>query len=154
MGAQVRRQALGAYVSQHRKIAAAVTISVIATAAIVPFATQASDQDGAQGRTQDSQSAGNADKMPDLDATDKSDAGKKTGGSQSTNSHSTDVTVNGQSIDVPENGTYDKTIEDGDSRTDVHVDSSQSSSTDGSSSHSSSSVKLNVSSESRSSSSE
>jgi hypothetical protein len=64
----------------------------------------------------------------------------------------TNVTVNGETITVPENGSYRKTTDDGTTRTDVKVDSRNQSSTsgDGASNSSSSKIQVNVQSNSSS----
>jgi hypothetical protein len=66
----------------------------------------------------------------------------------------TEVQVNGETLTVPKNGSYQRTTDDGDSRTDVKVDNRNESYTsgDGSSNSSSSEVRIDVRSESHSSS--
>ena len=66
----------------------------------------------------------------------------------------TEVMVNGERLTVPENGSYQRTTEDSNGRTDVKVDNrnQSTSSGDGSSNSSSSEVRIDVRSESSSSS--
>jgi hypothetical protein len=173
MGAQVRhngghdqhasrptdrtRPSLTAYIRRHRKVAAAATVSVLAATIIVPYAAGAMSQDGTQNSTRASQSEGNANSVPNPDkekqerAQEQSNNGSSSG--TSTNKSDTNITVNGQSIEVPENGSYNKTIQDGNSRTDIKVESNHNSTSDGNSSSNNSSVNLNVTTESHSSSS-
>lgn len=68
----------------------------------------------------------------------------------------TQVTVNGESVTVPENGSYHRTTDDGNTRTDIDVDSRQQENTsgNGSSSSASSSVRINVQSNATETSSE
>lgn len=64
----------------------------------------------------------------------------------------TTVTVNGETITVPANGSYERSTVDGNSRTDVKVDNQNQSSTSGNSSSNSSSSRIEVNSHSSSSS--
>jgi len=64
--------------------------------------------------------------------------------SQTPGSNSTNVTVNGQSIPVPDNGSYNELLNSGNSKTDVTINSERTSATSGSSASNNSSTSINI----------
>jgi hypothetical protein len=150
------------WLRNHRKTAALTTLSVLATSIVVPYAVHASS--GGQ-----TPAASTADTTTVKATTKAAPVSQPADSTEDTiqaqpsgeNSSRTSVTVNGQAVDVPANGTYSKTTTDGNSQTRVNVDSShkQTSSVgpgqSGSvSNQSSSSVNVNVNSSSSSESSD
>lgn len=67
-----------------------------------------------------------------------------TSGSASSNSSSVNLSVNGQQIDVPANGTYSSSTNNGSGQSNVNVSSSHSSSSAGTSVSNNSNVNINV----------
>jgi hypothetical protein len=98
-------------------------------------AANSSEDQGGQSMEQE-QSANN----PDTGST-------STQGSSNSRS-TTSVTVNGQRVDVPANGSYSQTIDDGNSHSEIHSQSTHTSTTNGSNTSNSnySSVNINISS--------
>jgi hypothetical protein len=149
-----------AFALGHRNVLAVVTVSAITAAVIIPYIAQAGIGNFAnvvtgQPVSQDLQPAKDVSEVNQQEQKTEQPASQQTPGNTSnTNNSTTNVTVNGQQVPVPENGTYSKTTEDGNSRTEIKVESKRSSTSDDSSSSNSSSVHLNVHSESSSSSSD
>ena len=109
-----------------------------------------------QGNQQDSGQVGPKEEE-DNDMQDNAagqSAGETSGAASNDSQSTTNVTVNGQRVDVPANGSYSQTIEDGNSRTEIRTESNHSNTTtgNGSSSSNNSSVNINISSGSSSTS--
>jgi len=141
-----------AYVRSHRNVMATVVVSAITAAVIVPYiATAGAANFGniVTGQPVNSD-ASITESEPIMEQPERDTLRQTTGGSS--NSSQTNVTVNGQSIQVPENGTYSKTTDDNNGHTEVRVESSHSSSSTGGSASNNSTVQLNVHSESHSTS--
>jgi hypothetical protein len=157
---------LRAFAHQHRMAVTVATISIVSIAAIAPVIVQAARK-GEPASTQPAastqQGPKNAAEMQNNSSQNEShkttvkvdNSTSSNSDNPNTNQSNTNVTVNGQSVEVPANGSYHKTIEDNNGRTEIHVDSKHSSSGDnnGQSSSNNSSVNLNVQSESHSESS-
>lgn len=140
------------YARNHRNVLAIVTVSAITAAIVTPYIATAGVKSfgnviTGQPLTHDSQPVREAS---DMDRQEQETVQHSTG-SNASNSQ-TSVTVNGQHVPVPDNGSYHKTIDNGSSHTEINVESSQSSTGNGSSNSNNSSVQLNVRSESHSSS--
>lgn len=137
-------------------------ILVISLAVTYTLYGNANDQPLETGHSSSQAAPKSTERLPSTDQTkqeeattmnDESTNSAGQGGSGSTSNSSTSVTVNGQQIDLPENGSYSGTIDNGTSQTKVESNSSHSSSSsqngNSSSSSSRSSVNINISSESR-----
>ena len=133
----------------NRKVLMVTVVSVVMVGAVTSYALATSDSNSSRIQPS-SQQAETARTLPQPTNQQKFES---EAGQQGAVTNNTTVTVNGQNIDVPENGSYSETTRDGDSRTDVKVESSNTSNSTGNSSSSNSSVNLNVTTESRSSSS-
>jgi hypothetical protein len=141
------------YVRQHRKIAAATLVVAAAIATVLPYAFAASHDQTPVNMTQ----AASGNQPSQRITTNGDQKGSTTPMPETNSSHSsnqTNVTVNGQAVDVPANGNYHQVTQDGNNRTEVNVQSSQSSTGNSSSSSNNSSVNINVNSQSSSSSSD
>lgn len=148
-----------AYASNHRKTTAAVA-TFMTVAVALPFAVQAATNNSSANdnhtNSRQTNTTINAETKPMPNQPDNA-SGQTKSQSSDGSSATTQVTVNGEIIEVPANGSYSKTTIAPGSETKVNVESSQQSSSTGSggstSDQSSSNIKLNVHSESNSSSS-
>lgn len=101
--------------------------------------------------TNSSSTSSSSNQQPINDASNKpatanpSTSGSSSSSSTATNSNSTSVTVNGQSVNVPQSGSYDKTVNV--SGSNVHVSGNSSQSTTGGSATNNSSTNVEVNSE-------
>jgi hypothetical protein len=148
------RQSVWTYIRGHRLLVAVPSVALLAAVAVIPYVSASSHDEAASIRSQqasDSQSQSknrlDSPKEPAMSETDETP-------STNHSSSQTSVTVNGQSVDVPANGSYHNVSQDANGRTEVTVQSSQSSSGDASHNSSSSSVNLDVNSQSSSSNSD
>jgi len=149
------------YVQSHRKVVAIATIVTVAAAFITPIAIQAASNDMVTTMQQDNQASEQAETKaeslpPSEQEPQESRQSTQTQSDEgaTSNRSETNVTVNGERVEVPENGSYSKTIKDGNSRTNINVESNHSSTSSGNSSTNNSSVNVNIKSESHSSSSD
>lgn len=121
---------------------------------VVLVMSQVFGQDGHNvnlNETNSSNTSSSSNKQPIKDTPNKPIANNPTtsdsasSSSTATNSNSTSVTVNGQSVNVPQSGSYDKTMNISGST--VHVSGNSSQSTTGGSATNNSSTKVEVNSE-------
>lgn len=143
-----------------RPLARRLALPLVGLAAV--FAVAAAGQQAAA-NTSDSSKSGEQTQTSvpaagRVETKDKAPQGEKPMTSESVkddgDGSTTEVTVNGERLTVPENGSYQRTTQDGNSRTNVNVDNRNQStrSGDGSSNSSSSEIRVDVRSESSSSS--
>lgn len=131
---------------------AALPALILATAFTITYAAQAasdtSPKSGEASSVQPAKEQG-AKAMDEQDAkAPKTTESVTDDGSGAT----TNVTVNGETITVPENGSYHRSTDDGGTQTEIHVDNRNQSSTSGNGSSNSSSSKIEVNVQSNSSS--
>lgn len=128
----------------------AIAVSAIALTAIITFSARNNDT-GTTPVSNEASSVRSGTKeqatpmRPLQDTTDRTPAATESVRDDGDGS-TTQVTVNGESVTVPENGSYHRSTDDGRNKTDIHVDSRQhtSDSGDGSSGSSSSSSKVRI----------
>lgn len=140
---------------------AALPLLIIATALTITFAVQTKDRpasniDGSSSvnssqATQDD-GQGNESARDSMQRQEEDRLKTKETIRDDGDGSTTEVTVNGESITVPENGSYHKSTDDGSTKTDIDVDNSNHSSTSGNSSSNSSSSRIKVEVQSNSSS--
>jgi uncharacterized membrane protein YvbJ len=136
-----------AYARNHREVMAAVTVAAITAAVIVPYIATAGTE--SFGNVIAGRPVSNTrDDVSDMDQQKRQTLQQTTNNNSTSNE--TNITVNGRQLPVPDNGSYHTTIDDGDSHTDVKVESSQNSTSNGGSNTSNSSVHFNVQTESHS----
>jgi len=142
-----------------RVMLGAVIVTTIAAAGIVgvhesrelpnsqPAAATSSGQQGATKSDSPNQTTTNEEPMSNAKNPQSSRG-------SASNTSNTSVTVNGQSVDVPANGSYNKQTTTPEGTTHVQVDSTHTSTSSGSNANNSSNVRININSESSSSGSD
>lgn len=146
-----RVKAFGRRYSGRRAVPIVAIISLLGVGTWAAVATASSNLRGSQSTnddtsqtiedtTMDTQPSDNSSNTPQEQIVDRGDGS------------TTEVMVNGESVTVPENGSYQRTSRDGNGTTDVKIESQnqQSSSGDGRSNSSSSKIEVNVESHSQS----
>ena len=119
-----------AALKNHRKMAAIVTLSVLATAIVIPYSVRASINTSSEANSKNSNlnvhaTSESKSMVQPQDSTQHIQQPKAApSGDTNSNASKTTVTVNGQTIEVPANGIYDKTTTDGNGQTQVQVNSS------------------------------
>jgi hypothetical protein len=141
-----RRQLIRSFIGGHRKIVGLLAIVVLAGVVVIPYANASSTTS----RNQSDQSADNAPK-PAIDSPEEKDQMPANSSNNGSNTNQPQVTVNGQSVDVPANGNYHQVTDDANGHTEVKVESSQHSNGGNTSNSNSSTVNIDVDSQSQSS---
>jgi hypothetical protein len=130
------------------KYSVIITVAVLLTAAIVLERYLVHAADTATSRSSSAQVLQEPPATPIINSpdTNQSTAGTVPDDSQNSNnsSSSTSVTVNGQSIPVPQNGSYSQTINNDGSTTTVNVDNQNISTSDSTGNSNHSSLHINV----------